>query len=85
MAEDALLHRALDVIRGEFEPRTWQAFWRTAVDGRAAGGRRRRAGDDRRARCAWRSRACCTACGRNWATCRRRSAPLQLERSPVTP
>jgi RNA polymerase sigma-70 factor (ECF subfamily) len=21
-------------VRGEFEPRTWQAFWKTAVDGR---------------------------------------------------
>jgi RNA polymerase sigma-70 factor (ECF subfamily) len=28
----ALFHRALDLLRGEFEPRTWQAFWRTAVD-----------------------------------------------------
>ncbi|MBX9581495.1 MAG: sigma-70 family RNA polymerase sigma factor [Gemmataceae bacterium] len=31
----ALLRRALELIRGEFEPRTWQAFWRTAVDGRS--------------------------------------------------
>ena len=31
-----LLRRALDSIRGEFQERTWQAFWRTAVDGRAA-------------------------------------------------
>ena len=35
VAENALLHRALDQVRGEFEPRTWQAFWRTAVEGRA--------------------------------------------------
>ncbi len=34
--ESELLHRALEMIRGEFEPRTWQAFWQTAVDGRAA-------------------------------------------------
>jgi RNA polymerase sigma-70 factor (ECF subfamily) len=27
-----LLRRALDVIRAEFEPRSWQAFWRTTVD-----------------------------------------------------
>jgi RNA polymerase sigma-70 factor (ECF subfamily) len=27
--------RALDAIRGEFEPRTWQAFWKTTVEGRA--------------------------------------------------
>jgi RNA polymerase sigma-70 factor (ECF subfamily) len=32
----ALFHRALDMLRGEFEPRTWQAFWRTTVDGLTA-------------------------------------------------
>jgi RNA polymerase sigma-70 factor (ECF subfamily) len=32
----ALVHRALDVVRGDFEDRTWQAFWRTTVDGLAA-------------------------------------------------
>jgi RNA polymerase sigma-70 factor (ECF subfamily) len=30
-----LYRRALALIRSEFEPRTWQAFWLTAVDGRA--------------------------------------------------
>jgi RNA polymerase sigma-70 factor (ECF subfamily) len=30
-----LFLRGLDLIRGEFEERTWKAFWRTAVDGRA--------------------------------------------------
>jgi RNA polymerase sigma-70 factor (ECF subfamily) len=35
-ADNALLHRALELIRGEFEPRTWEAFWQTAVEGRAA-------------------------------------------------
>lgn len=30
-----LFLRGLDLIRGEFEERTWQAFWRTAVEGRA--------------------------------------------------
>jgi RNA polymerase sigma-70 factor (ECF subfamily) len=35
-APDAeLLHRALALIRDDFEPRTWAAFWQTAVDGRA--------------------------------------------------
>jgi RNA polymerase sigma-70 factor (ECF subfamily) len=29
-----LLGRVLDLIRSEFEDRTWQAFWRTAVDDR---------------------------------------------------
>jgi RNA polymerase sigma-70 factor (ECF subfamily) len=31
-----LLHRALEQIRGDFEPRTWSAFWQTAVEGRSA-------------------------------------------------
>jgi RNA polymerase sigma-70 factor (ECF subfamily) len=35
-AEQGLLRRALEMIRGEFEERTWQAFWRTAVEGQAA-------------------------------------------------
>ena len=35
-AEQALFHRALEMIRCEFEERTWQAFWRTAVEGRPA-------------------------------------------------
>lgn len=30
----ALYRRGLDLVRGEFEPRTWQAFWEHAVDGR---------------------------------------------------
>lgn len=34
--ERRLLHRALDMIRAEFEDRSWKAFWQTAVDGRAA-------------------------------------------------
>src|SRR5262249_1143946 len=29
-----LLRRALDGVRAGFEPRTWQAFWATAIDGR---------------------------------------------------
>jgi RNA polymerase sigma-70 factor (ECF subfamily) len=31
----AVLRRALDLLRLEFEERTWQAFWRTAVEGQA--------------------------------------------------
>ncbi|MBY0521920.1 MAG: sigma-70 family RNA polymerase sigma factor [Gemmataceae bacterium] len=30
-----LYHRALELVRGEFEVRTWQAFWRCAVEGHA--------------------------------------------------
>ena len=33
-AERRLFHRALAAIVGEFEERTWSAFWRTAVEGR---------------------------------------------------
>jgi RNA polymerase sigma-70 factor (ECF subfamily) len=29
----ALLHRGLESVQAEFEPRTWQAFWRAAVEG----------------------------------------------------
>jgi RNA polymerase sigma-70 factor (ECF subfamily) len=36
-AEAALIHRALTLIRWEFEPRTWEAFYQTAVEGRTAG------------------------------------------------
>ena len=35
-AERGLFARALGLIREEFEERTWAAFWRTAVEGRAA-------------------------------------------------
>ncbi|MBM4073980.1 MAG: sigma-70 family RNA polymerase sigma factor [Planctomycetes bacterium] len=35
-AERGLFHRALELVRGEFEPHTWQAFWKTAVEGRMA-------------------------------------------------
>lgn len=31
----ALYRRALEVVRSEFEAKTWQAFWRTAVDGQS--------------------------------------------------
>lgn len=33
---NALFARAMELIRDEFEPTTWQAFWRTAVDGQSA-------------------------------------------------
>ncbi|HEV3006324.1 MAG TPA: sigma-70 family RNA polymerase sigma factor, partial [Pirellulales bacterium] len=36
LAETGLYRRAMELIRGEFEPRTWQAFWATAVDDRSA-------------------------------------------------
>jgi RNA polymerase sigma-70 factor (ECF subfamily) len=31
-SEQLLLHRALELIRAEVEPHTWQAFWRLAVE-----------------------------------------------------
>jgi RNA polymerase sigma-70 factor (ECF subfamily) len=34
-AQADLLHRALEIIRSEFEERTWQAFYRATVDGKA--------------------------------------------------
>ncbi|WP_422926992.1 RNA polymerase sigma factor [Singulisphaera sp. PoT] len=30
-----ILRRALEMVRGEFEERSWQAFWRAAVEGHA--------------------------------------------------
>jgi RNA polymerase sigma-70 factor (ECF subfamily) len=37
-AEEAegVFRRALELLRGEFAERTWQAFWRVVVDGRSA-------------------------------------------------
>jgi RNA polymerase sigma-70 factor (ECF subfamily) len=32
----AVAHRALELVRSEFEERTFRAFWRTAVDGQKA-------------------------------------------------
>lgn len=37
-AGSGLVHRALELVRAEFEESTWQAFWRTAVDGRSPAG-----------------------------------------------
>jgi RNA polymerase sigma-70 factor (ECF subfamily) len=34
---EGLFRRALEQIRGQFEPRTWQAFWRMTVDEQPAG------------------------------------------------
>jgi RNA polymerase sigma-70 factor, ECF subfamily len=31
--DSQFLHRALDAVRVEFEPRTWDAFWRIVVEG----------------------------------------------------
>jgi RNA polymerase sigma-70 factor (ECF subfamily) len=30
--ESGLVHRAVQLLQGDFQPRTWQAFWRTVVD-----------------------------------------------------
>jgi RNA polymerase sigma-70 factor (ECF subfamily) len=34
IAQRELLQRALGLIQGEFEERTWQAFWQTAIENR---------------------------------------------------
>jgi RNA polymerase sigma-70 factor (ECF subfamily) len=34
----SLFHRAVRLLQGEFEERTWRAFWRTAVDNQPAPG-----------------------------------------------
>jgi RNA polymerase sigma-70 factor, ECF subfamily len=35
--EASLVHRAVQLVRSDFQPQTWQAFWRMVVDGRSAG------------------------------------------------
>ncbi|MGA2799323.1 MAG: sigma-70 family RNA polymerase sigma factor [Thermoguttaceae bacterium] len=35
-AEKILSQRAVDLVRAEFEQRTWQAWWKTAIEGRPA-------------------------------------------------
>ena len=36
--EQPLLRHVLTAVQGEFEPKTWQAFWRSTVDNRQASG-----------------------------------------------
>jgi RNA polymerase sigma-70 factor (ECF subfamily) len=33
-ADSLIYRRAIDLVRAEFENRTWEAFWKTTVDGR---------------------------------------------------
>jgi RNA polymerase sigma-70 factor (ECF subfamily) len=33
---DGVVHRAVEAVRAEFEPKTWSAFWRTTVDDESA-------------------------------------------------
>jgi RNA polymerase sigma-70 factor (ECF subfamily) len=35
-SHSSLVHRAVGLIRQDFQPKTWQAFWRVVVEGRAA-------------------------------------------------
>jgi RNA polymerase sigma-70 factor (ECF subfamily) len=35
-AKKSLVHRALKVVRSDFEDKTWQAFWRLTVEGHSA-------------------------------------------------
>jgi RNA polymerase sigma-70 factor (ECF subfamily) len=35
-ADHALVRRALEAVRGEVEPATWQAFWRTTMEGHSS-------------------------------------------------
>jgi RNA polymerase sigma-70 factor (ECF subfamily) len=35
-AQAALLYRELEILRDEFESSTWQAFWRTVIDGQSS-------------------------------------------------
>lgn len=36
IGSSAIMHQALELIRDEFEDRTWQAFWQMAIEGRSA-------------------------------------------------
>ena len=31
----SVIHRAVELVRAKFKPRTWDAFWKTAVEGLA--------------------------------------------------
>jgi RNA polymerase sigma-70 factor (ECF subfamily) len=33
MAMGDVFRRAFEMVRGEFEPRTWELFWQSAVEG----------------------------------------------------
>ena len=35
-AKKSLVHRALRIVRNDFEEKTWQAFWRLTVEGHSA-------------------------------------------------
>ena len=32
-SQGSVIHRAVELVRAEFEPKTWEAFWRTTVEG----------------------------------------------------
>ena len=60
------LRRTLDEIRGDFEERTWQAFWRVQMEGKDVEGVGRELGMTGRRQCGRPSCACCGGCGWNW-------------------
>lgn len=35
-ADASLFHRAMELLKTDFQPATWQAFWRMAIDGQPA-------------------------------------------------
>jgi RNA polymerase sigma-70 factor (ECF subfamily) len=36
-SQSSLIHRALQLVRGDFQPQTWRAFWQMVIEGRPVG------------------------------------------------
>ncbi len=65
---NALYRRGLELVRSEFEGRTWRAFWEHVVDGRTPAEVAADLGVSRPP-CARPNRGCFGACGKSSATC----------------